>query len=42
MKYLPFDKAGQFYKGNLHTHSTVSDGMLTPEGVCAVYRQMGV
>lgn len=41
MDTLPFNKPGQFYKGNLHTHSTQSDGKLTPEQVCAVYRQGG-
>ncbi|PJF29780.1 MAG: phosphotransferase [Phototrophicales bacterium] len=41
MDSLPFSKKGRFYKGNLHTHSTVSDGMLTPEAVCAVYQKLG-
>ncbi|MBN1965721.1 MAG: CehA/McbA family metallohydrolase [Anaerolineae bacterium] len=39
MYNLPFDKPGQFYRGNLHTHSTASDGSLTPERVCAKYRE---
>jgi hypothetical protein len=38
---LPFDRPGRFWKGNLHTHSTYSDGELTPEQVCAVYRSAG-
>lgn len=38
---LPFARPGQFYKGNLHTHSTRSDGGLPPEDVCAFYRRMG-
>lgn len=38
---LPFAKPGRFYKGNLHTHSTRSDGRLSPEAVCAFYRRMG-
>jgi len=38
---LPFDKAGQFYKGNLHTHSTLSDGNLSPQAVCDFYRTAG-
>lgn len=38
---LPFNKPGRFYKGNLHTHSTRSDGRLTPEQVCATYRELG-
>ncbi len=37
----PFSKPGRFYKGNLHTHSTRSDGGLSPEAVCAFYRRMG-
>lgn len=32
---------GRFYRGNLHTHSTRSDGGMTPEAVCAAYRQQG-
>ena len=38
---LPFALPGRFYKGNLHTHSTRSDGGLSPEDVCAFYRRMG-
>jgi hypothetical protein len=41
MRTLPFDQPGRFYKGNLHTHSTRSDGHLTPEQVCAFYREAG-
>lgn len=37
----PFGKPGQFYRGNLHTHSTNSDGRLSPEAVCNFYRQSG-
>jgi hypothetical protein len=40
MKNLPFDKPGRFWRGNLHTHSTESDGRETPEAVCAYYRAM--
>ena len=36
-----FEKSGRFYKGNLHTHSTVSDGHLSVEDVCRVYREAG-
>jgi len=36
-----FEKAGRFYKGNIHTHSTVSDGHLPVEDVCRVYREAG-
>lgn len=41
MHKLPFDKPGRFYRGNLHTHSTRSDGMLPPEEVVAAYRGQG-
>lgn len=41
MNNLPFDKPGRFYRGNLHTHSTHSDGDLSPEAVCRFYRDMG-
>ncbi|MEN9239165.1 MAG: CehA/McbA family metallohydrolase, partial [Thermostichales cyanobacterium SZTDM-1c_bins_54] len=36
-----FQKSGQFYRGNLHTHSTRSDGKLSPEEVCRRYREAG-
>jgi len=38
---LPFDKPGRFYRGNLHTHSTRSDGRLPPAEVIAAYRDHG-
>lgn len=41
MHQLPFDKPGRFWRGNLHTHSTQSDGHATPENVCRLYRDMG-
>lgn len=41
MHNLPFNKPGRFYKGNLHTHSTLSDGLLSPEAVCRLYRELG-
>lgn len=41
MQQLPFDKPGTFWKGNLHTHSTRSDGKLTPAEVIAAYRARG-
>jgi hypothetical protein len=41
MHTLPFHQPGRFWKGNLHTHSTVSDGALSPEEVCAVYQRAG-
>lgn len=41
MNNLPFDKPGRFWRGNLHTHSTLSDGHLSPEAVCRFYREAG-
>jgi hypothetical protein len=38
---LPFGKPGRFYRGNLHTHSTRSDGARTPEQVVNDYRERG-
>jgi hypothetical protein len=37
----PFALEGQWFKGNLHTHSTLSDGELSPEAVLAWYRGQG-
>lgn len=36
-----FAKHGRFYRGNLHTHSTLSDGALEPAEVCRRYREQG-
>ncbi len=36
-----FRLPGRFYRGNLHTHSNRSDGVRTPEDVCAHYREAG-
>lgn len=36
-----FDERLPFYKGNLHCHSTESDGWLSPEEVRAYYRKLG-
>ena len=36
-----FASPGRFWKGNVHTHSDLSDGMRTPEAVCATYREAG-
>jgi predicted metal-dependent phosphoesterase TrpH len=41
MKLLPFGKPGRFWRGNLHTHSTSSDGKLTPKEVCERYKKAG-
>lgn len=38
---LPFDKPGRFYRGNLHTHSTLSDGKLPLAEVVGLYRDHG-
>lgn len=37
----PFNKPGKFWRGNLHTHSTRSDGRRSPEEVCKTYREAG-
>lgn len=37
----PFDQPGRWFRGNLHVHSTGSDGDLTPEQVIAFYRDNG-
>lgn len=39
-KYL-LPQSGNFYKANLHCHTTVSDGALTPEEVKKVYQEKG-
>jgi hypothetical protein len=36
-----FNQPGRFFKGNLHTHSTMSDGRYAPEEVCRRYREAG-
>ena len=41
MDNLPFAKPGRWHRGNLHTHSTASDGRTTPAEVCAFYRARG-
>ena len=37
----PFSVPGQFYKGNLHTHCTASDGLLEAAEVARRYRERG-
>lgn len=37
----PFQLPGRFWRGNLHTHTTASDGTLPPAEVCRVYRDGG-
>ncbi|MBX6773156.1 MAG: PHP domain-containing protein [Chloroflexi bacterium] len=41
MNNLPFGRPGRFYRGNIHTHSTRSDGALSPSEVVAAYRDHG-
>lgn len=41
MQLHPFANPGRFYKGNLHLHSTKSDGTLTPADVIDAYRTRG-
>ena len=41
MQGFPFDKPGRFFRGNIHTHSTRSDGRLPPAQVVAAYRDHG-
>jgi len=36
-----FTAKGRFYRGNLHTHSTLSDGVLEPAEVCRRYKAEG-
>lgn len=36
-----FKAPGRFWRGNLHGHSTASDGVLSPEDVCGAYRAAG-
>jgi len=42
---MPIDKTfaapGRFYKGNIHMHSTRSDGARSPEDACGAYRDAG-
>ena len=41
MDELPFEQPGQFWRGNLHTHSNRSDGDLPPEQVVRWYQEAG-
>lgn len=41
MQIEAFAAPGKFYRGNLHTHSSLSDGKLDPEEVCKRYRERG-
>jgi hypothetical protein len=41
MNSLPFDKPGRWWRANLHSHTTASDGSKPAEAVCAFYRSAG-
>lgn len=41
MKRYLLPEKGQFYKANLHCHSVISDGELTPEELKKLYKEMG-
>ena len=40
-RHSAFAAPGQFYRGNLHTHSTNSDGTYSPEETCERYAREG-
>ena len=41
MRLATLYQNGSFYKGNLHSHSTVSDGKHPPAELCQMYREKG-
>mgnify|MGYP001193246418 FL=1 len=41
MKKTTFFPEGNFYKGNIHSHTTRSDGRLSPEAAISEYRDRG-
>ena len=41
MPIPPFSSPGRFWRGNLHTHSHLSDGALEPEQVVDAYKRAG-
>ena len=41
LSIAPFSTPGRFWRGNLHTHSNLSDGGLAPEAVIAAYKRNG-
>ncbi|HET6299656.1 MAG TPA: CehA/McbA family metallohydrolase [Kribbella sp.] len=41
MPELPFGLPGRFWRGNLHAHSNLSDGALSPEELCGIYQEAG-
>lgn len=36
-----FAESGNWYKGNLHSHTTNSDGRMTPEEAVSLYKNYG-
>ena len=41
MRKCMFSEEGQWYKGNLHSHTTNSDGRLKPEEAVKLYKNHG-
>ncbi|MBC8036508.1 MAG: PHP domain-containing protein [Rhizobiales bacterium] len=41
MQLAPFSRPGRFWRGNLHTHSNLSDGALAPHDVVEAYKTAG-
>lgn len=41
MKQSLFKSRGRFYKANIHTHTTISDGKASPEEVKSIYKSDG-
>lgn len=41
MKQFLLPQTGSFFKANLHCHTTMSDGALTPEEIKKIYAQQG-
>lgn len=41
MRPIAFSNAGQFYRGNIHTHCDASDGKLSAAEVCRRYKAQG-
>ena len=41
MRIRPFATPGRFWRGNLHAHSSLSDGALNPVDVVEAYKRAG-
>jgi hypothetical protein len=41
LRPAPFDRPGDFYRGNLHCHSNRSDGSIPPQEVVNAYKRLG-